>query len=183
MPRPTRRACGSRSHHAQAYIELICTFYRLFGWGMRQISGYMEDYWATRGLAIAVPSTSQLSERFAAMQVPLRQRACQVLCDNVGSAKRLSTRRDNPSRRRLRERAKISCGVGAVCSGTTTVFATTRSASPRRQAACPAALFRLTAGWVSRTYADGGACDSEAHQAPHQQTRQAGSPSRSHVRD
>lgn len=26
------------------YIELIYTFYRLFGWGTRQITGYMADY-------------------------------------------------------------------------------------------------------------------------------------------
>ena len=47
---------GREPTYTTAYIELIYTFYRLFGWGMRQITGYMEDYWATRGLDIPVPS-------------------------------------------------------------------------------------------------------------------------------
>jgi hypothetical protein len=54
---------GGEPTYTTAYIELIFTFYRLFGWGMRQITGYMEDYWATRGLDIPVPSASQLGER------------------------------------------------------------------------------------------------------------------------
>ncbi|WP_206001771.1 hypothetical protein [Paraburkholderia aromaticivorans] len=47
---------GREPTYTAGYIELIYTFYRLFGWGMRQITGYMADYWATRGLDIAVPS-------------------------------------------------------------------------------------------------------------------------------
>jgi hypothetical protein len=38
----------------------------------------MEDYWATRGLDIPVPSSSQLCERFAALQVSVRQRSVQL---------------------------------------------------------------------------------------------------------
>ncbi|KAF7961355.1 hypothetical protein AWV80_34070 [Cupriavidus sp. UYMU48A] len=38
---------GREPTYTTAYIELIFTFYRLFGWGMRQITGYMEDYWET----------------------------------------------------------------------------------------------------------------------------------------
>jgi len=65
--------------YTTAYIELIYTFYRLFGWGMRQTTGYMEDYWDTRGLDIPVPSSSQLCERFAALQVSVTQR-----CEQLG---------------------------------------------------------------------------------------------------
>jgi hypothetical protein len=61
-----------------AYIELIYTFYRLFGWGMRQITGYMEDFWATRGLDIPVPSSGQLRDRFAALKVSVTQRCAQL---------------------------------------------------------------------------------------------------------
>jgi hypothetical protein len=46
---------GREPTYTAAYIELIYTFYRLFGWGMRQTTGYMEDFWATRGLDIPVP--------------------------------------------------------------------------------------------------------------------------------
>jgi hypothetical protein len=35
---------GREPTYTSAYIELIYTFYQLFGWGMRQITGYMEDY-------------------------------------------------------------------------------------------------------------------------------------------
>jgi hypothetical protein len=60
----TRGVSGREPTYTAGYIELIYTFYRLFGWGMRQITGYMEDYWATRGLDIPVPSSGQLSERY-----------------------------------------------------------------------------------------------------------------------
>ncbi|WP_425195049.1 hypothetical protein [Paraburkholderia mimosarum] len=69
------------------------TFYRLFGWGMRQITGYMEDYWETRGLDIPVPSASQLGERFASLEVSVTQR-----CETAGPASR--ARRDDQSHRR-----------------------------------------------------------------------------------
>ncbi|MGF6472578.1 hypothetical protein QFZ91_005624 [Paraburkholderia sp. JPY419] len=42
---------GREPTYTTAYIELIFTFYRLFGWGMRQITGYMEDYWESFGRA------------------------------------------------------------------------------------------------------------------------------------
>ena len=70
---------GREPTYTTAYIELILTFYRLFGWGMRQITGYMEDYWATRGLDIPVPSASQLGERFASLEVGVTQRCEQLI--------------------------------------------------------------------------------------------------------
>ncbi|MGF6265280.1 hypothetical protein OKW49_006279 [Paraburkholderia youngii] len=69
---------GREPTYTTAYIELIFTFYRLFGWGMRQITGYMEDYWETRGLDIPVPSASQLGERFASLEVSVTQRCEQL---------------------------------------------------------------------------------------------------------
>ncbi|MFM0069476.1 hypothetical protein [Paraburkholderia aspalathi] len=38
---------GREPTYSAAYIELIYTFYRLSGWGMRQTTGCMEDFWAT----------------------------------------------------------------------------------------------------------------------------------------
>jgi hypothetical protein len=69
---------GREPTYTTAYIELIYTFYRLFGWGMRQTTGYMEDFWATRGLDIAVPSFGQLCDRFAALEVSVTQRCAQL---------------------------------------------------------------------------------------------------------
>lgn len=65
---------GREPTYTEAYIQLIFTFYKLFGWGMRQITGYMEDYWSTRELDIAVPSFGQLCDRFGALtpEVALR---------------------------------------------------------------------------------------------------------------
>ena len=57
---------------------MIYKFYRLFGWGMRQTTGYMEDYWAARGLDIAVPSFGQLSDRFARLTPDITQRCGQL---------------------------------------------------------------------------------------------------------
>jgi len=70
--------------YTEAYIQIIFTFYRLFGWGMRQITGYMEDYWATRGLDIPVPSFGQLSDRFAALEPEVTQR-CERLARRLGA--------------------------------------------------------------------------------------------------
>ncbi len=75
--------------YTAGYIELIYTFYRLFGWGMRQITGYMEDYWATRGLDIPVPSSGQLCDRFAALEVSVTQR-CEQLARRLARGEAVS---------------------------------------------------------------------------------------------
>src|SRR4051794_37797709 len=43
---------GQQATYKQSYIELIYMFYRLFGWGMRQITGFFEDLWRTKKLDI-----------------------------------------------------------------------------------------------------------------------------------
>src|ERR1700675_1307965 len=40
----TRGVSGREPTYTEGYIELIYTFYRLFGWGMRQITGYMVNW-------------------------------------------------------------------------------------------------------------------------------------------
>ncbi|MEM5452707.1 transposase [Paraburkholderia guartelaensis] len=80
---------GREPTYTTAYIELIFTFYRLFGWGMRQITGYMEDYWETRGLDIPVPSASQLGERFASLEVSVTQR-CEQLARRLARGEKIS---------------------------------------------------------------------------------------------
>lgn len=74
----TAGVSGRQPTYTTAYIELIYTFYRLFGWGMRQTTGYMEDFWAMRGLDIPVPSFGQLCDRFAALEVSVTQRCVQL---------------------------------------------------------------------------------------------------------
>jgi hypothetical protein len=85
----TRGVSGREPTYTAGYIELIYTFYRLFGWGMRQITGYMEDYWATRGLDIPVPSSGQLCDRFAALEVSVTQR-CEQLARRLARGEAVS---------------------------------------------------------------------------------------------
>src|SRR6201995_1750287 len=80
---------GREPTYTTACIELIFTFYRLFGWRIRQITGYMEDYWATRGLDIPVPSASQLGERFASLEVSVTQR-CEQLARRLARGETIS---------------------------------------------------------------------------------------------
>lgn len=85
----THGVSGRGPTYTAGYIELIYTFYRLFGWGMRQITGYMEDYWSTRGLDIAVPSSAQLCDRFAALDVNIKQR-CERLARRLAAGEAIS---------------------------------------------------------------------------------------------
>jgi hypothetical protein len=116
---------GREPTYTTAYIELIWTFYRLFGWGMRQTTGYMEDYWATRGLDIPVPRSSQLCERFAALQVSVTQR-CEQLARRLASGEAITmivvargralgapvsgTNRSTAGRKRKHRGARCICG-------------------------------------------------------------------------
>ena len=63
---------GRQAYYQPPYIELIYVFYRLFNWGMRQIIGYFEDLWKSKGLTIAVPSFGHLSDLFTSLPVPVR---------------------------------------------------------------------------------------------------------------
>jgi hypothetical protein len=85
----TRGVSGREPTYTAGYIELIYTFYRLFGWGMRQITGYVKDYWATRGLDIAVPSSGQLCNRFAALEVRVTQH-CVMLARRLARGEAVS---------------------------------------------------------------------------------------------
>lgn len=64
---------GRHAFYQPAYIELIYIHYRLFGWGMRQIQGYFEDLWQTKGLDIPVPSFGSLSDLFGSISLEVKQ--------------------------------------------------------------------------------------------------------------
>jgi hypothetical protein len=78
-----RGVAGQQATYKQPYIELIYTFYRLFDWGIRQITGFFEDLWRTKKLDILVPSFGHLSDLFSAIPLKVRQ-----FCDKV--AKRIN---------------------------------------------------------------------------------------------
>ena len=74
---------GRQVTYKQSYIELVYTFYHLFGWGMRQITGFLEDFWRIKKLDIPVPSFGHLSDLFCALPLKVRQ-----FCDKL--AKRIA---------------------------------------------------------------------------------------------
>ena len=69
---------GRAELYSGAYIEIIFIHYRLFGWGMRQITGYFEDLWEGKNLDIAVPSFGNLSDLFASIALETKQ-----FCNNL----------------------------------------------------------------------------------------------------
>ena len=85
---------GRGATYSDGYIELIFTFYRLYGWGMRQIIGFMEDYWAVRGLDIPVPSFGSLSDRFGKLKVPVKQR-CGRLAKRLANGEKVTVLMDS----------------------------------------------------------------------------------------
>lgn len=80
---------GQQSTYKEAYIELIYTFYRLFGWGIRQITGYFEDIWKTKGLDIPVPSFGHLSDLFSELPVKVKQ-FCEKLAKRVAQGESIT---------------------------------------------------------------------------------------------
>jgi len=69
---------GRLTTYKQPYIEFIYILYRLFGWGLRQITGYIEDLWETQGLKLPVPSFGHLSDLFAMVPIKIKQ-----FCQNI----------------------------------------------------------------------------------------------------
>ena len=64
---------GQESTYKAPYVEFIYMMYRLFGWGMRQICGYIEDLWQTHNINIPVPSFGHLSDLFASVPLKIKQ--------------------------------------------------------------------------------------------------------------
>jgi hypothetical protein len=64
---------GRTALYSGAYIEVIFIHYRLFGWGMRQITGYFEDLWESKNIDIGVPSFGSLSDLFASISLETKQ--------------------------------------------------------------------------------------------------------------
>jgi len=69
---------GQYPTYQTSYIELMYTLYRLFSWGIRQICGYFEDLWKSKGLDIKVPSFGHLSDLFEKIPVKTKQ-----FCDKL----------------------------------------------------------------------------------------------------
>lgn len=53
-------------------------FYRFFGWGIRQITGWMEDYWKQRDIDLLVPSFGHLCDLFASLDITIKQRCIKL---------------------------------------------------------------------------------------------------------
>lgn len=80
---------GQQATYKPAYIQLIYTFYRLFDWGIRQITGYFEDLWQGKGLDIAVPSFGHLSDLFSTLSIKIKQ-SCAKLAKRIENGESVS---------------------------------------------------------------------------------------------
>ena len=73
---------GRLATYLTPYIQLIYTLYRLFGWGQRQITGYFEDLWKSKGLNIPVPSFGHICDLFSQISVQVKQ-FCNKVCNKI----------------------------------------------------------------------------------------------------
>lgn len=73
---------GRTSKYLTPYIHLIYTLYRVFGFGQRQITGYFEDLWSSKGLEIAVPSFGHICDLFSKIPLEVKQ-FCNKLVQRV----------------------------------------------------------------------------------------------------
>lgn len=64
---------GRMATYLAPYIQLIYILYRLFRWGQRQITGYLEDIWESQGLDIPVPSFGHLCDLFSQISIEVKQ--------------------------------------------------------------------------------------------------------------
>jgi hypothetical protein len=80
---------GQQETYRAPYIELIYTLYRLLGWGIRQVTGYLEDLWNTKGLEIPVPSFGHLSDLFAKLPVKVKK-FCDKLAQRIARGESVS---------------------------------------------------------------------------------------------
>jgi hypothetical protein len=80
---------GRQIFYKPAYIEVIYIFYRLLGWGMRQISGYFEDRWSEKGLEIPVPIFGHLSDLFSEISIETKQ-YCDKICKRIASGESIN---------------------------------------------------------------------------------------------
>jgi hypothetical protein len=80
---------GQQPFYQSPYIQLLYTFYKLFGWGIRQIIGYFEDLWRIKGLNIKVPSFGHLSDLFSQLPVKVQQ-FCNKLAKRLDNGEAIS---------------------------------------------------------------------------------------------
>lgn len=87
---------GQQVTYNPAYIELLFIYYKLLGFGIRQLTGYMEDVWRTKGIDLKVPSFGHLSDLFAKTPVKVKHfckdvvkrleagEDVELICDSTG---------------------------------------------------------------------------------------------------
>ena len=80
---------GRTAVYSSAYIEIIFIHYRLFGWGIRQITGYFEDLWDSKNLDISVPSFGNLSDLFSSLSIEVKQ-SCNKLKRRIDAGEDVS---------------------------------------------------------------------------------------------
>jgi hypothetical protein len=82
--------------YGAAYIQLMYTFYLPPRWCMWQAAGFMQEFRVVVGLDIAAPSFGQMGDRFAPVELRIRQRckqlaACSLLLAGLGATRPTSS--------------------------------------------------------------------------------------------
>jgi hypothetical protein len=80
---------GQEATYKKSYIEFIYVLYRMFNFGLRQITGYCEDLWKSKGLDIKVPSYNHLSDMFESLSLEVRQ-FCGRLANRISRGESVS---------------------------------------------------------------------------------------------
>ena len=106
---------GRAAEYNVAYIQLIYTFYRLFDWGLRQMTGYFEDLWTSKGLDIPVPSFGTLSDSFACVPVEVKQ-FCNQLVSRLQRGEKISLIVDSTGFNFPRARSWFEKTYGEACT-------------------------------------------------------------------
>lgn len=79
---------GQSNTYLNAYVELLFTLYKLLNFGIRQLTGFVEDLWKNKGLDIKVPSFGNLSDLFSKLPLSIKQ-FCNKLASKVRNGDKL----------------------------------------------------------------------------------------------
>lgn len=79
---------GRSETYKKAYVEFLYMMYRVFGLGLRQITGYIEDLFSTSGLNLPVPSFGHLSDLFSSVTIEVKN-FCKKLNSKIQSGEQI----------------------------------------------------------------------------------------------
>jgi hypothetical protein len=70
---------GRQETYSPAYVGILFILYRMLGKGLRQFSGFMQDYWQARLPSMPVPSFGHLSDLFSMLDLSIQQQCSRTV--------------------------------------------------------------------------------------------------------